>query len=113
AMQGGLTSSQWPDGVTANVPDFLVGTPSVTYTASYVNQPPVAVAAVSPLGGVAPLNVQFTGSGSSDPEFTTLLYNWDFGDGGSSTQANPQHTYPIPGTYTRTPTVPTQRNGAR
>ncbi len=48
------------------------GPRSATYTAQYVNQPPVAVAAVTPLGGVAPLAVQFTGSGSSDPEFTTL-----------------------------------------
>ena len=45
-IQGGLTFSKWTDGVTSNVHDFLVGTASVTYTAAYVNQPPVAVAAV-------------------------------------------------------------------
>ena len=27
-------------------------------------------------------------------------YSWDFGDGGTSTQQNPSHTYPSPGTYT-------------
>lgn len=27
-------------------------------------------------------------------------YAWDFGDGGSSTQANPSHTYAVDGTYT-------------
>src|SRR5262249_5519784 len=110
-IQGGLTFSQWTDGVTSNVHDFLVGTNSVTYTASYVNQPPVAVAAASPLGGVAPLAVQFTGSGSSDPEFTTLVYSWDFADGGRATQATPQPTYANPGTYTATLTVTDQRNG--
>ena len=29
-----------------------------------------------------------------------LSYQWDFGDGGSSTQANPVHVYNAPGTYT-------------
>ncbi|HEX6181153.1 MAG TPA: PKD domain-containing protein, partial [Chitinophagaceae bacterium] len=29
-----------------------------------------------------------------------LTYQWDFGDGGSSTQANPVHIYNTPGTYT-------------
>src|SRR5262245_36881132 len=110
-IQGGLTFSQWADGVTSNAHEFLVGTTPVTYTAQYVNQPPVAVASVSPLGGVAPLAVQFTGSGSSDPEFTTLTYSWDFGDGGNSTQANPSHTYANPGTYNATLTVTDQRNG--
>ena len=110
-IQGGLTFSKWADGQTSNAHDFLVGTTPATYTAQYVNQPPVAVASVSPLGGVAPLAVQFTGSGSSDPEFTTLTYGWDFGDGGSSTQADPAHTYTNPGTYTATLTVTDQRNG--
>ena len=110
-IQGGLTFSKWTDGQTSNAHDFLVGTAPATYTAQYVNQPPVAVASVSPLGGVAPLAVQFTGSGSSDPEFTTLTYGWDFGDGGSSTQADPAHTYTNPGTYTATLTVTDQQNG--
>ena len=28
------------------------------------------------------------------------LYSWDFGDGGTSTQQNPSHTYPSQGSYT-------------
>src|SRR5262245_42321445 len=110
-IQSGLTFFKWADGVTTTSHDFLVGTTPATYTARYVNQPPVAVASANPLGGVAPLAVQFTGSGSSDPEFTTLTYSWDFGDGSNSTQANPAHTYASPGTYTATLTVTDQRTG--
>ncbi len=31
-----------------------------------------------------------------------ITYNWDFGDGNSTTSANPTHTYTSPGTYTVT-----------
>ena len=34
-----------------------------------------------------------------------LLYSWDFGDGGSSFDQNPSHTYKLPGTYTAKVTV--------
>ncbi|MPZ80752.1 MAG: sugar dehydrogenase [Actinophytocola sp.] len=61
------------------------------------NHPPTAVATANPTSGAAPLTVQFTGSGSSDPDAgTTLGYAWDLdGDGGydDSTAANPQWTY--------------------
>ena len=43
--------------------------------------------------------VQFTDK-SSDPEEKTLQYQWEFGDGLSSTQRNPQHDYSEPGQYT-------------
>lgn len=34
-----------------------------------------------------------------------LVYSWDFGDGGTSSQTNPTHAYTAPGTYTVTLTV--------
>lgn len=36
---------------------------------------------------------------------TIISWNWDFGDGNSSSEQNPQHSYPMPGAYTVTLTV--------
>ena len=69
------------------------------------NQPPVAAASASPTSGQAPLPVDFSSAGSSDPEGAPLSYSWTFGDGGTSTQANPTHTYRHPGQYVARLTV--------
>jgi glucose/arabinose dehydrogenase/PKD repeat protein len=64
------------------------------------DQPPSAVAAANPTTGKAPLTVSFSSAGSSDPEGRPLTYSWDFGDGTTSTQANPTHTYARSGRFT-------------
>jgi glucose/arabinose dehydrogenase/chitodextrinase len=61
--------------------------------------PPVAAASASPTRGPAPLTVNFSSNGSSDPEGKPLSYSWTFGDGATSTQANPSHTYTVAGPY--------------
>lgn len=66
------------------------------------NQPPVAVASATPLSGNPPLTVNFTGSNSYDSDGSIVSYAWDFGDGGSSTQANPTHVYTSGGQYVAT-----------
>jgi glucose/arabinose dehydrogenase/chitodextrinase len=71
----------------------------IRYTGG-ANQPPTAVSNGTPLSGLPPLTVNFSSAGSSDPEGQTLGYSWDFGDGTSSTAANPAHTYLLPGQYT-------------
>jgi len=86
------------------------GTATVTPIVVNVNQLPTAAANGTPLTGKEPLTVAFSSSGSSDPESTTLTYSWDFGDGGTSTQANPSHTYTAAGSYTAVLTV-TDANG--
>ncbi len=74
--------------------------------ASDGNRAPSAVLTATPGKGYAPLDVQFSSEGSSDPDpDTTLSYNWDFGDGATSTTANPTRTYTSDGTYTVTLTV--------
>lgn len=75
------------------------------------NQPPVAVATASPTRGSAPLTVQFNSDGSSDPDGVITAYAWDFGDGGTSTEANPAYIYNNVGTYQATLTV-TDDDGA-
>jgi glucose/arabinose dehydrogenase/PKD repeat protein len=70
------------------------------------NRAPSAVAAADPFGGLAPLQVNFSSSGSSDPDTDVLSYLWDFGDGSAlSSEASPAHTYVIDGSYTATLTV--------
>jgi PKD repeat protein len=57
------------------------------------------VASATPTDGTAPLTVDFTSDGSSDSDGTITDYEWDFGDGVTSTAANPSHTYNSPGSY--------------
>jgi glucose/arabinose dehydrogenase len=70
-----------------------------------VDQPPVATAAATPRSGPTPLDVSFSSAGSSDPEGKPLTYSWVFGDGQTSTAANPTHTYTQAGSYTARLTV--------
>ncbi|HWY17293.1 MAG TPA: PQQ-dependent sugar dehydrogenase [Solirubrobacteraceae bacterium] len=67
------------------------------------DKPPIARATASAscidTNKAAP-TVNFTGDGSGDPDGDLVLsYRWDFGDGGSSTEADPQHTYSETGTF--------------
>ncbi|MFJ4753622.1 MULTISPECIES: lectin [unclassified Streptomyces] len=63
---------------------------------------PLAQAKASVTSGKAPLSVSFSSAGSSDPDGDTLGYAWTFGDGATSTAANPSHTYTTEGQYTAT-----------
>jgi glucose/arabinose dehydrogenase/PKD repeat protein len=54
---------------------------------------PVARAAATPSYGYSPLTVSFSSAGSVNPGGGSLSYLWDFGDGTTSTAANPTHTY--------------------
>jgi len=63
------------------------------------NRPPTAVATANPQSGPAPLNVQFDGRGSSDPDPGDSIteYDWDLDADGQfddSSDDNPTRTYP-------------------
>ncbi|HSI79412.1 MAG TPA: ThuA domain-containing protein [Solirubrobacterales bacterium] len=70
-----------------------------TLSGDAVNSPPVIESiAADPVTGEAPLEVDFTAE-ASDPDEDELSFEWDFGDGSTSNQQNPTHTYAEPGTY--------------
>ncbi|NIO80386.1 MAG: PKD domain-containing protein [Candidatus Aminicenantes bacterium] len=71
------------------------------------NQAPTADFTYTTLGG----NVVSFADQSTDSDGTVVGWSWDFGDGGTSTDQNPVHTYPSPGTYSVTLTV-TDDDGA-
>lgn len=82
-------------------------TQQVSVTAPAVNAPPAAAFEVTTAG----LSATFDSTGSSDSDGTIAGYRWDFGDGTSSQQANPTHTYATAGDYTVVLTV-TDDDGA-
>lgn len=69
------------------------------------NRPPVAQAAADPTSGAYPLTVNFSSIGTYDPDAQELTYSWTFGDGATSSEPHPTHTYTAPGSYTATLTV--------
>jgi hypothetical protein len=60
-------------------------------------------AEATPSSGWAPLAVAFHGQATGGDGIYT--WAWDFGDGGTSAEQNPAHTYTTAGTYTWTLTV--------
>ena len=118
ASTGDVSSYSWSfgDGGTSSAQDpsytyALFGTYTVSLTATgpggsntetkpaYVTvlpPPPTTDFSGAPTVGPAPLSVQF-----SDQSVGIITgWSWDFGDGGSSSLTNPQHTYTDAGTYT-------------
>ncbi len=53
----------------------------------------------NPSAGIIPLTVSFTSS-CDDTDSKIISYHWDFGDGNTSTETNPTHTFQNYGTYT-------------
>jgi hypothetical protein len=98
-------------GVTGNTFDPSAGTQTVTYsltqsgctgsasTTITVTPSPIAEFTVGTTGMFVnePIDLVNSSSGGS--------YTWDFGDGGTSEEENPSHTYTALGTYTITLTV--------
>jgi PKD repeat protein len=99
ASFGALEGSVEADG---NFPDSSITVftvPSVPYYMALVTEPlpiPQAEFLATPTSGQRPLAVQFVNfsSGYADG------YLWDFGDGDTSTEPYPIHTYDTAGTYT-------------
>jgi PKD repeat protein len=76
------------------------------------NDWPVATVSAVPAGGDVPLSVDFSSADTTDPDGTVTAYAWDFGDGETSSEASPTHTYTVGGPYVATLTV-TDDGGAQ
>jgi hypothetical protein len=99
---------QWGSGTSGTI-SILVSTPSGsgsfpcrdTMTLAFaLTTSPLAAFTVSPQPACFnnPTNINFNSAGS----LNAIGYFWKFGDGFTSTLANPTHPYALPGTYTVT-----------
>jgi PKD repeat protein len=81
--------TEWSNASTSCVMNYGATAPTAAFT--YTPGSPTALDPVS-----------FNSSGSHDNNTGGSItgYTWDFGDGGSSSSANPSHTYSSAGTYT-------------
>lgn len=93
---------------------YLTYIPGALYKITYTtgNHIPIPNASASPTKGVEPLTVNFTSAGSHDSDGDNLFYLWEFGDGTTSTLANPQKTYPNKGKFIVKLTVSDGTNSA-
>ncbi|NBC06192.1 MAG: PKD domain-containing protein [Bacteroidetes bacterium] len=100
ATQDTTVSYEWwgQDGV-GSICDIEVATDGTPVSATYLNG--FAPALVAPVASFTaeeqqPGQFQFSDASNYDP----TSWSWDFGDGSSSDEQNPQHTYSVPGIYT-------------
>ena len=68
---------------------------------------PVAAFSISPTSGKAPLNVAFT-----DKSTGATSWSWIFGDGSTSAEKNPKHTYSEAGNYAIVLTVNNEKGSS-
>lgn len=98
-----------PGGGTINVMidpflEYSGATFSVYYERPATSGLPVAQAN-GPYSASVGNAITFSSGGSIDNDGSIVSYSWNFGDGSSSTAANPTHTYQAAGSYTATLTV--------
>jgi PGF-pre-PGF domain-containing protein len=91
-----------PDNIHEDIFDYL---PLVSLSSMQNSVSPTANFAASVTNGTAPLTVKFL-----DLSRNAVLWNWEFGDGATSTEQNPLHNYPASGSYIVNLTV-SNKNG--
>jgi cytochrome c len=98
---GAMYLIEWGSGFGGNNADAQVV--RVDYSGGQVN--PVAKVGATPISGARPLTVSFSSAGTSHPQGGALTYSWNFGDGTTSDELHPTHTYTEEGNYTAVLTV--------
>jgi PKD repeat protein len=102
-ITGGPTSipTTSPTTVPSTIPTTIPTTsPITTATTPPICDPLIAVFTRTPSSGYVPLTIQFNDQSTPQPQI--ISWTWDFGDGYSSNQQNPSHTYVSTATYTVT-----------
>ncbi len=74
------------------------GSEITAWSITIVTTPPLADFSATPTSGQVPLTVQFTDQ-SIDIDGTVVSWSWNFGDGNTSIEQNPSHTYETYGVY--------------
>jgi len=100
----------WLDFDLDGVNDVFFNTYSGLYVVkttdgSPVNQIPAASFTFTPSSPSTNDVINFNASASSDPDGSIVSYDWDFGDGNTTSGISPQHQYTNNGTYNVTLTV--------
>ncbi len=99
------------NGISLMGASILLQAPYASYRIGYEqlgvggNAWPVVVTSATPSGGDVPLSVAFSSASSTDPDGTVVSYSWDFGDGATSTEPNPNHIYSNSGPFLATLTL--------
>ena len=99
--QEGTLSGQYRETVWGYGPQPMTVQGTFTLNEAVSDLGPSADLGAFPITGPAPLKVSFSDLSMGQP----TSWAWDFGDGGSSTDQDPMHTYGQPGSYTVTLTV--------
>ncbi|GIJ48364.1 hypothetical protein Val02_52500 [Virgisporangium aliadipatigenens] len=100
---GALYVLEYGDGYFAENPDAQLS----RFDFVRGNRTPIPKISANPTIGLAPLTVQFSSAGTTDPDGDRLRYAWDFDSNGTvdSRDPNPSWTYTANGRYTPTVNV--------
>lgn len=89
-------ANQYPNSITVPQNEF-----SIKFTTDLPEYVPITISvaefSVNDQSGIAPLEVQFVNE--TDPMFPVNSYVWEFGDGETSTELHPVHTYSEAGIF--------------
>jgi cytochrome c len=99
---GSLYTLEYGDGFFSENPDAQLA--RIDYIGPGGNHAPRVKVSASPAKGLAPLTVQFSSAGTTDPDGDSLSYAWDFTSDGrvDSKKANETFTYRQDGVFRAT-----------